>query len=42
MANEGENKSDTSASIARVSVKVRAFWKPDSKIWFCQLEAQFR
>lgn len=30
------------AAVARVSVKVPAFWKPDPKIWFLQLEAQFR
>lgn len=30
------------AAIARVSVKVPSFWKPDPKIWFIQLEAQFR
>lgn len=24
------------------SAKVPIFWKPDSKIWFLQLEAQFR
>lgn len=28
--------------VARVSIKVPPFWKPDPRIWFIQLEAQFR
>lgn len=29
-------------NISRVSVKVPPFWKPDPRIWFLQIEAQFR
>ncbi|GFT04217.1 hypothetical protein NPIL_64441 [Nephila pilipes] len=38
-----ETKADAAtAEVARVSVKVPSFWKPDPKIWFLQLEEQFR
>ncbi|GFQ79521.1 uncharacterized protein LOC108253948 [Trichonephila clavata] len=39
-----EFKKDEKAadSIARVSVKVPPFWKLDPRIWFMQIEAQFR
>ncbi|XP_035212356.1 uncharacterized protein LOC118186382 [Stegodyphus dumicola] len=32
----------TSATIAKVSIKIPPFWKPDPKIWFLHIEAQFR
>ncbi|XP_067119141.1 uncharacterized protein [Centruroides vittatus] len=32
----------TDICLARVAVKVPPFWKPDPRIWFLQIEAQFR
>ncbi|XP_035232910.1 uncharacterized protein LOC118204722 [Stegodyphus dumicola] len=32
----------TSATFAKISIKIPSFWKPDPKIWFLQAEAQFR
>ncbi|GFR21465.1 hypothetical protein TNCT_509441 [Trichonephila clavata] len=37
-----ENENDSLSIVARVSIKPSPFWKPDPKIWFLQLEAQFR
>ncbi|GFT79155.1 hypothetical protein NPIL_437421 [Nephila pilipes] len=43
MEGDDENKSDTLTTVnARVSIKPRPFQKPNAKIWFLQLEAQFR
>lgn len=39
--NQDETKSENIV-VARVSLKVPPFWKPDPRIWFLQLEAQFR
>lgn len=40
--NEESEANATAATVAKVSIKVPSFWKPDPKIWFLQLEAQFR
>ncbi|GFQ86159.1 hypothetical protein TNCT_535591 [Trichonephila clavata] len=39
---KSENENYSSSIVARVSIKPPTFWKPDPKIWFLQLEAQFR
>ncbi|GFR08869.1 retrovirus-related Pol polyprotein from transposon 297 [Trichonephila clavata] len=36
-----EEKSATTTSIARVSVKVPPFWRENPDIWFSQMESQF-
>ncbi|GFR05709.1 retrovirus-related Pol polyprotein from transposon 297 [Trichonephila clavata] len=36
-----EEESVTTASIARVSVKVPPFWRANPEIWFSQMESQF-
>ncbi|GFS39777.1 hypothetical protein NPIL_12821 [Nephila pilipes] len=43
MEGDDENKSDTLTTvITRVSIKPPPFRKPDTKIWFLQLETQFQ
>ncbi|GFQ78010.1 hypothetical protein TNCT_57121 [Trichonephila clavata] len=39
---KSKNKKDSSSINARISIKPPPFWIPDPKIWFLQLEAQFR
>lgn len=36
------NEDLVTQEIANLSIKVPQFWKPDPKIWFVQIEAQFR
>lgn len=40
--NENVETASEKSTIARVSLKIPPFWKPDPKIWFLQIEAQFR
>ncbi|GFQ85048.1 uncharacterized protein TNCT_217691 [Trichonephila clavata] len=38
---KSDNENDSPLIDARVSIKPPPFWKPDPKIWFLQIEAQF-